>query len=167
MQQKERTQPSLPVRYEYICKSALQIVFIKEFVRIICYRNVYSLGNFFLFWNPHVSTYKQWLNRWFTCSVVDYDKMDVLYISLFVRFLLDIRWFKQWKKYVGYDSWDTLNAGDETYNPGPIDNSALFKGLVLLLGLCLASTPFSAGLCLTVIAVFLRGGEGGLWYVYK
>ncbi|XP_070193299.1 ubiquitin carboxyl-terminal hydrolase 15-like isoform X2 [Littorina saxatilis] len=42
-------------------------------------------------------------------------------------FLVDIRWFKQWKKYVGYDSWDTLNAGDETYNPGPIDNSALLK----------------------------------------
>lgn len=41
---------------------------------------------------------------------------------------MDIRWFKQWKKYVGYDSWDTLNAGDETYNPGPIDNSALLKG---------------------------------------
>ena len=51
------------------------------------------------------------------------------------RFLLDIRWYKQWKKYVGFDSWDTLNAGDETFNPGPIDNSALFKGqhLILLL----------------------------------
>ncbi|XP_076448226.1 ubiquitin carboxyl-terminal hydrolase 4-like [Babylonia areolata] len=42
-------------------------------------------------------------------------------------FLLDIRWFKLWKKYVGYDSWDTVNIGDETYHPGPIDNSALFK----------------------------------------
>ncbi|PVD25200.1 hypothetical protein C0Q70_15698 [Pomacea canaliculata] len=43
-------------------------------------------------------------------------------------YLLDIRWFKQWKKYVGYDSWDTLSAGDEAVNPGPIDNSVLFKG---------------------------------------
>ncbi|XP_025106450.1 ubiquitin carboxyl-terminal hydrolase 15-like isoform X2 [Pomacea canaliculata] len=42
-------------------------------------------------------------------------------------YLLDIRWFKQWKKYVGYDSWDTLSAGDEAVNPGPIDNSVLFK----------------------------------------
>ncbi|KAL8582060.1 hypothetical protein ACOMHN_028041 [Nucella lapillus] len=42
-------------------------------------------------------------------------------------FLLDIRWFKHWKKYVGYDSWDTLNIGDATYHPGPIDNSALFR----------------------------------------
>ncbi|XP_076469575.1 ubiquitin carboxyl-terminal hydrolase 4-like [Babylonia areolata] len=42
-------------------------------------------------------------------------------------YLLDLRWFKQWKKYVGYDTWDTVNAGEETYNPGPIDNSPLFR----------------------------------------
>ena len=33
---------------------------------------------------------------------------------------------------MGFDSWDTLNTGDETYNPGPIDNSPLFKGWLFL-----------------------------------
>ncbi|XP_064607278.1 ubiquitin carboxyl-terminal hydrolase 15-like isoform X2 [Liolophura sinensis] len=42
-------------------------------------------------------------------------------------YLIDTRWFKQWKKYVGYDSWDLHNVGEETYNPGPIDNSNLFQ----------------------------------------
>lgn len=35
---------------------------------------------------------------------------------------------KQWKKYVGYDQWDQSLAGQESANPGPIDNSNLFKG---------------------------------------
>ncbi|KAL8591401.1 hypothetical protein ACOMHN_022207 [Nucella lapillus] len=42
-------------------------------------------------------------------------------------YLLDFRWFKLWKKYVGFDTWDTINAGEETYNPGPIDNTLLFR----------------------------------------
>ncbi|KAK2167839.1 hypothetical protein LSH36_23g05071 [Paralvinella palmiformis] len=42
-------------------------------------------------------------------------------------YLTDTKWFKQWKKYVGYDSWDTGHVGDESAYPGPIDNSALFK----------------------------------------
>ena len=33
-----------------------------------------------------------------------------------------------WKKYVGYDQWDESGAGQETYFPGPIDNSNLFTG---------------------------------------
>ncbi|XP_022104012.1 ubiquitin carboxyl-terminal hydrolase 15-like [Acanthaster planci] len=41
-------------------------------------------------------------------------------------YLLDSKWFKQWKKYVGYDSWDMYNQGNETSNPGPVDNSGLF-----------------------------------------
>ena len=35
---------------------------------------------------------------------------------------------KQWKKYVGYDTWDQTSAGKESANPGPLDNSSLFKG---------------------------------------
>ena len=54
------------------------------------------------------------------------------FMCTFPRFLLSIRWYKQWKKYVGFDSWDTLNTGDETYNPGPIDNSDLLKGWFFL-----------------------------------
>ncbi|BFZ09058.1 hypothetical protein BsWGS_12097 [Bradybaena similaris] len=42
-------------------------------------------------------------------------------------YLVDIRWFKQWKKYVGYDQWDSYNLGDQTVHPGPIDNCSLFK----------------------------------------
>ena len=44
------------------------------------------------------------------------------------RYLVDVRWMKQWKKYVGYDQWDQSNAGLDSSNPGPIDNSNLFKG---------------------------------------
>ncbi|CAH2292010.1 E3 ubiquitin- ligase TRIM39-like [Pelobates cultripes] len=40
-------------------------------------------------------------------------------------YLIDSQWFKQWKKYVGYDSWDMCNVGE--CNPGPVDNSGLFS----------------------------------------
>ncbi|KAJ8409354.1 hypothetical protein AAFF_G00235520 [Aldrovandia affinis] len=43
-------------------------------------------------------------------------------------FLVDCRWFKQWKKYVGFDSWDMYNVGELSVYPGPIDNSGLFLG---------------------------------------
>uniref|UniRef100_A0A8C9TXS9 Ubiquitin carboxyl-terminal hydrolase n=1 Tax=Scleropages formosus TaxID=113540 RepID=A0A8C9TXS9_SCLFO len=42
-------------------------------------------------------------------------------------FLIDSRWFKQWKKYVGFDSWDMYNVGEHNLYPGPIDNSGLFS----------------------------------------
>ncbi|XP_069721653.1 ubiquitin carboxyl-terminal hydrolase 4 isoform X2 [Phaenicophaeus curvirostris] len=41
-------------------------------------------------------------------------------------YLVDSRWFKQWKKYVGFDSWDMFGAGDPSLYPGPIDNTGLF-----------------------------------------
>ncbi|KAM9326758.1 ubiquitin carboxyl-terminal hydrolase 4 [Gastrophryne carolinensis] len=42
-------------------------------------------------------------------------------------YLVDSRWFKQWKKYVGFDSWDVYNVGDSSQFPGPVDNSGLFS----------------------------------------
>lgn len=48
--------------------------------------------------------------------------------SLCFRFLIDSRWFKQWKKYVGFDSWDMYIVGERSLFPGPIDNSGLFSG---------------------------------------
>ncbi|KAK2176765.1 hypothetical protein NP493_642g00044 [Ridgeia piscesae] len=42
-------------------------------------------------------------------------------------YLIDAKWFKQWKKYVGFDTWDAGSVGDETVFPGPIDNSPLCK----------------------------------------
>ncbi|XP_069592061.1 ubiquitin carboxyl-terminal hydrolase 4 [Ranitomeya imitator] len=41
-------------------------------------------------------------------------------------FLVDSRWYKQWKKYVGFDSWDMYNVGESSLFPGPVDNSGLF-----------------------------------------
>uniref|UniRef100_A0A4W5L7E7 Ubiquitin carboxyl-terminal hydrolase n=1 Tax=Hucho hucho TaxID=62062 RepID=A0A4W5L7E7_9TELE len=38
-----------------------------------------------------------------------------------------LRWFKQWKKYVGFDSWDMYNVGEHSLYPGPVDNSGLFS----------------------------------------
>uniref|UniRef100_A0A669EDN6 Ubiquitin carboxyl-terminal hydrolase n=1 Tax=Oreochromis niloticus TaxID=8128 RepID=A0A669EDN6_ORENI len=43
------------------------------------------------------------------------------------KYLIDSRWFKQWKKYVGFDSWDMYNVGERSLYPGPIDNSGLFS----------------------------------------
>ncbi|XP_067610497.1 ubiquitin carboxyl-terminal hydrolase 4 isoform X9 [Pseudorca crassidens] len=42
-------------------------------------------------------------------------------------YLIDSRWFKQWKKYVGFDSWDMYSVGEHNLFPGPIDNSGLFS----------------------------------------
>ena len=53
-----------------------------------------------------------------------------MYIS---RYLVDQKWFKQWKKYTGFDSWDQHTAGEPGSNPGPIDNSILFKGMLTAL----------------------------------
>uniref|UniRef100_A0A7N8X161 Ubiquitin carboxyl-terminal hydrolase n=2 Tax=Mastacembelus armatus TaxID=205130 RepID=A0A7N8X161_9TELE len=47
--------------------------------------------------------------------------------NCFFRYLIDSRWFKQWKKYVGFDSWDMYNVGERSLYPGPIDNSGLFS----------------------------------------
>uniref|UniRef100_A0A8C5SPV1 ubiquitinyl hydrolase 1 n=1 Tax=Laticauda laticaudata TaxID=8630 RepID=A0A8C5SPV1_LATLA len=41
-------------------------------------------------------------------------------------YLIDSRWFKQWKKYVGFESWDLYNVGEPNVFPGPIDNSGFF-----------------------------------------
>jgi len=49
-------------------------------------------------------------------------------LPIIYRYLVDCRWFRQWKKFVGFDSRDQSGAGDEQNNPGPIDNSCLFQG---------------------------------------
>uniref|UniRef100_A0A665UWG5 Ubiquitin carboxyl-terminal hydrolase n=2 Tax=Echeneis naucrates TaxID=173247 RepID=A0A665UWG5_ECHNA len=49
------------------------------------------------------------------------------YKTFYFRYLIDSRWFKQWKKYVGFDSWDMYNVGERSLYPGPIDNSGLFS----------------------------------------
>ncbi|XP_021342964.1 ubiquitin carboxyl-terminal hydrolase 15-like [Mizuhopecten yessoensis] len=42
-------------------------------------------------------------------------------------YLLDTKWYKQWKKYVGYDSWDSFSVGEQNSHPGPMDNCPLVK----------------------------------------
>ncbi|XP_020781991.1 ubiquitin carboxyl-terminal hydrolase 15 isoform X2 [Boleophthalmus pectinirostris] len=42
-------------------------------------------------------------------------------------YLVDSHWFKQWKKYVGFDSWDKYQMGDQNVYPGPVDNSGLLR----------------------------------------
>uniref|UniRef100_A0A674G7I5 Ubiquitin carboxyl-terminal hydrolase n=1 Tax=Taeniopygia guttata TaxID=59729 RepID=A0A674G7I5_TAEGU len=43
-------------------------------------------------------------------------------------YLVESRWFKQWKKYVGFDNWDMFGAGHPNLFPGPVDNAGLFPG---------------------------------------
>ena len=45
---------------------------------------------------------------------------------------MDINWFKQWEKYVGFKKWDQKRMGNESAYPGPINTSALFKGMNVL-----------------------------------
>jgi len=58
----------------------------------------------------------------------------------FCRFLIDIRWLKQWKKYVGYDARETAMYGEEAANPGPIDNSNLLEGVLVMFAFLVVST---------------------------
>ena len=44
------------------------------------------------------------------------------------RLLVDVKWMKQWKKYVGYDQWDQKYAGLKAAHPGPVDNAVLLEG---------------------------------------
>uniref|UniRef100_A0A669DP21 Ubiquitin carboxyl-terminal hydrolase 4 n=1 Tax=Oreochromis niloticus TaxID=8128 RepID=A0A669DP21_ORENI len=58
------------------------------------------------------------------CQLRDDEEMGPL---TELMYLIDSRWFKQWKKYVGFDSWDMYNVGERSLYPGPIDNSGLFS----------------------------------------
>ena len=40
-------------------------------------------------------------------------------------YLINLKWFNQWKCFVGYDECDNSNAGEEVAKPGPIDNTSL------------------------------------------
>ena len=46
-------------------------------------------------------------------------------------YLVDTRWFKQWKRYVGNNSYrvhnTTLQSGESQLHPGPIDNSGILQ----------------------------------------
>ncbi|XP_072175057.1 ubiquitin carboxyl-terminal hydrolase 4-like [Diadema setosum] len=54
------------------------------------------------------------------------DLLDTPLVKGDTWYLIDSRWYKQWKKYVGYDSWDVYNMGNDASNPGPVDNSGIF-----------------------------------------
>ncbi|XP_036417320.1 zinc finger protein RFP-like [Colossoma macropomum] len=42
-------------------------------------------------------------------------------------YLVDSCWFKQWKKYVGFDPCDMACVGEQDLYPGPVDNSGLLQ----------------------------------------
>uniref|UniRef100_A0A674DP87 Ubiquitin carboxyl-terminal hydrolase n=1 Tax=Salmo trutta TaxID=8032 RepID=A0A674DP87_SALTR len=59
-------------------------------------------------------------------AVTPIASSSVMLLSLVIhRYLVDSHWFKQWKKYVGFDSWDKYQMGDQNVYPGPVDNSGL------------------------------------------
>ncbi len=39
--------------------------------------------------------------------------------------LIDVKWYNQWKIYVGFDEWNTEYVGSPWHHPGQIDNSLL------------------------------------------
>ena len=44
------------------------------------------------------------------------------------RFLVDVKWMKKWKKYVGYEQTDRGGVGRRSPHPGPVDNVNLLSG---------------------------------------
>ncbi|XP_052228485.1 uncharacterized protein LOC127842801 isoform X2 [Dreissena polymorpha] len=44
-----------------------------------------------------------------------------------IWYMLDVKWYKQWKSYVGFETRDHFNVGEDSANPGHIDNSPLFE----------------------------------------
>ncbi|XP_046458056.1 ubiquitin carboxyl-terminal hydrolase 15-like isoform X1 [Daphnia pulex] len=60
------------------------------------------------------------------CSQVK-DLMDQPLSDGDTWYLIDLHWFNLWKKYAGWDKWDSSNVGDLTSHPGNIDNSILMK----------------------------------------
>ena len=64
-------------------------------------------------------------------SPFDVQKQEIqsLLSQILVRdevwYLIEIRWYRQWKRYVGYDDWDTSDAGNEAKKPAAIDNTSL------------------------------------------
>ena len=58
--------------------------------------------------------------------VIRYICMYVIFELYIIRYLVDVRWFKQWKNYVGCDE---LDVGAEPLHPGPVDTSALLNGI--------------------------------------
>lgn len=66
-------------------------------------------------------------------SVISVEQICHCHQTACYRYLIDSRWFKQWKKYVGFDSWDMYNVGERNLFPGPIDNSGLFSGKIVTL----------------------------------
>ena len=90
------------------------------------------------------------------CSY-DYVQCIILFILLLYhdawiicRYMIDIRWLKQWKKYVGYDEWETGMIGEDTANPGPIDNSNLLEGDTVVLTFLVWYLPLSVSVIITV-----------------
>ena len=66
------------------------------------------------------------------------------------RYVVDVRWMKQWKKFVGYDTWDRSQVGEDSANPGPIDNKSLLAGE----GLCVHVFE-----CMCGVAQYLPSSE--------
>ena len=59
---------------------------------------------------------------------------------------------KQWKKFVGFDTWDRSQIGKETANPGPIDNKSLLVGECVCV--CARVCVHSLSVCVTCICVY-------------
>jgi hypothetical protein len=56
------------------------------------------------------------------------EPMTCSTVIFFLRYLIDSKWFKSFKRYIGMDDeWEPLGGMDD--HPGPIDNGSLFTGV--------------------------------------
>ena len=64
--------------------------------------------------------------------------MNKLIKFIFSRYLVDVTWFNQWKKFVAWDQGDSNQVGDPNSNPGHIDSSVLLKGMLNFVSILLS-----------------------------
>ena len=59
------------------------------------------------------------------------------FYDMFASYLVYQPWLKQWKKYVGFESWDLRYVGKQEVHPGPADNFNLFKCILIIIFLAI------------------------------
>lgn len=71
-------------------------------------------------------------DTWYKSHLISHYISILTLIFIYFRYLVDIHWFNQWKKYVAWDGWDSTQIGDPSSHPGHIDNSSLINGMTMV-----------------------------------
>ena len=70
------------------------------------------------------------------CMVLICPKLTYILCDMF-RYLVDVRWLKQWKLYVGFGISNQQQIGSQNAHPGSVDNSCLFQSMYVASYVCI------------------------------